>query len=112
LLINHLNTEELNTNYYEACKLSLALTAYRLASDIEKANTFRELLSRLKPLTSYYTKDFKGSGELNAETAHLTAIALYNFKPHELRKPQYKDHTRTSHHSSNHSSHSHCNKDA
>lgn len=62
---------------YETYKIALAAIAYKAVGNYSKAERYTEILYRIRPLTTLYTKEFKGVGDLNLETATLVAIALY-----------------------------------
>jgi hypothetical protein len=70
---------------YETYKIALALYVSKFlnyASDIE---VFKTILNSISPFATLYTASFNGVGDLNAETAALTILALsddpYRFSP-------------------------------
>jgi len=64
---------------YETYKLALAVYLYRLLGPNYDAYVRRyiRLLNSIKPFTTLYDERLNGVGDLNIETACLTAIALY-----------------------------------
>jgi len=66
---------------YETYKLALAAIAYRALGDVEEAEKYIEIIKRVKPLTTLYTRNLTGVGDLNTETASLVIIALYSNNP-------------------------------
>jgi hypothetical protein len=70
---------------YETYKVALALYVSKFlnyASDIE---VFKTILNSISPFATLYTASFNGVGDLNAETAALSILALsddpYRFSP-------------------------------
>ena len=62
--------------YYETYKLALAATAYSMVGYDEEALRLLEAIREVKPLTTLYTENKTGVGDLNLETACLVAIAI------------------------------------
>ena len=73
--------------YYETYKLALAVIAHRLVGDDEGAKRYIQILEKIKPFTTLYTANLTGIGDLNVETASLTALALYNTRILHIEKP-------------------------
>jgi hypothetical protein len=73
--------------YYETYELALAVIAHRLVGDDEGAKRYTQILEKIKPFTTLYTANLTGVGDLNVETASLTALALYNTRLLYVEKP-------------------------
>lgn len=67
---------------YETYKLALAIYFYRLLGRDYDAYVRRyvKLINSIKPFATLYDERLNGVGDLNIETACLTAIALYEIK--------------------------------
>jgi hypothetical protein len=63
---------------YETYKLALAVIAYKSLGKTSEAEGYSKVLYSIKPFTTLYTANYTGVGDLNLETACLTAIALYS----------------------------------
>jgi hypothetical protein len=63
---------------YETYKLALAAIAYKSLGKTSEAEGYSKVLYSIKPFTTLYTANYTGVGDLNLETACLTAIALYS----------------------------------
>jgi hypothetical protein len=63
-------------DFYETYKLALAAIAFKLMDNDIEARKYLDILYRIKPFTTLYRADIVGVGDLNLETACLTAIAL------------------------------------
>jgi hypothetical protein len=61
---------------YETYKLALAVIAYKSLGRTSEAERYSKVLYSIKPFI--YTANCTGIGDLNLETACLTAIALYS----------------------------------
>jgi len=72
--------------YYETYKLALAVIAHRLVGDDEGTKRYIQILEKIKPFTTLYTANLTGIGDLNVETASLTALALYNTRILHIEK--------------------------
>ncbi len=62
---------------YETYKLALAVILHKALGDERGAERYIEKLYSINPFTTLYREGFRGEGDLNLETAALTAIALY-----------------------------------
>lgn len=62
---------------YETYKLALAVVLYRALGDERGDERYIEKLYSINPFTTLYRDGFRGEGDLNVETAALTAIALH-----------------------------------
>jgi hypothetical protein len=67
--------------------VALAVIAHRLACSEEVAKRYIQVIEKIKPFTTLYTANLTGVGDLNVETASLTALALYNTKLLQVEKP-------------------------
>ena len=67
---------------YETYKLALAIYLYRLLGPDydDDVRRYEKLINSIKPFATLYDERLNGVGDLNIETACLTAIALYGFK--------------------------------
>lgn len=67
--------------YYETYKLALGLYTARMIAIDSDVELFRDLLNSIEPFATLYNSNLQGVGDLNVETASLTAIALYSNLP-------------------------------
>ncbi|MEM1611267.1 MAG: hypothetical protein QXQ57_06450 [Sulfolobales archaeon] len=67
--------------YYETYKLALGLYTARMLAMDSDIELFRNLLNSIEPFATLYNPNLQGVGDLNVETASLTAIALYSNLP-------------------------------
>ena len=63
-------------DFYETYKLVLAAIAFKFVNNDIEIKKYLNTLYRIKPFTTLYRADMVGVGDLNLETACLTAIAL------------------------------------
>ncbi|MEM4224611.1 MAG: hypothetical protein QXX93_01460 [Desulfurococcaceae archaeon] len=73
---------------YETYKVALAIIAYRALGRASEVEKYRSVLEKIKPLATLYEQGFKGTGDLNLETASLVLIALYGDLHELVRKPE------------------------
>ncbi|MEM1696925.1 MAG: hypothetical protein QXQ90_10080, partial [Desulfurococcaceae archaeon] len=73
---------------YETYKVALAVIAYRALGRASEVEKYRSVLEKIKPLATLYEQGFKGTGDLNLETASLVLIALYGDLHELVRKPE------------------------
>ncbi|MEM1618889.1 MAG: hypothetical protein QXE77_04995 [Desulfurococcaceae archaeon] len=73
---------------YETYKVALAIIAYRALGHASEVEKYRSVLEKIKPLATLYEQGFKGTGDLNLETASLVLIALYGDLHELVRKPE------------------------
>ena len=72
--------------YYETYKLALGLYTARLLAIKSDIELFRNLLNSIEPFATLYNSGLQGVGDLNIETAGLTAIALYSDLPTRVQQ--------------------------
>ncbi|MEM1596252.1 MAG: hypothetical protein QXS24_03750 [Desulfurococcaceae archaeon] len=63
---------------YEVYKVALAVLLHKILGYTAEAEKYAGVLFSIDPFTTLYEPGFKGVGDLNLETAALTAIALYS----------------------------------
>lgn len=70
---------------YETYKVALALYVAKFLGYSSDVEVFKTILNSISPFTTLYTSNLNGVGDLNAETAALTILALsddpYRFSP-------------------------------
>ena len=70
---------------YETYKIALALYVSKFLNYASDVEVFKTILNSISPFATLYTETFNGVGDLNAETAALTILALsddpYRFSP-------------------------------
>jgi hypothetical protein len=70
---------------YETYKIALALYVSKFLNYASDVEVFKTILNSISPFATLYTEIFNGVGDLNAETAALTILALsddpYRFSP-------------------------------
>lgn len=71
--------------YYETYKIALGLYVAKFLNYVSDIELFRDIINRINPYATLYNASFNGVGDLNAETAALTILALsndpYRFSP-------------------------------
>ncbi|MEM1611510.1 MAG: hypothetical protein QXQ57_07700 [Sulfolobales archaeon] len=72
--------------YYETYKLALGLYTARMLAIDSDIELFRDLLNSIEPFATLYNSSLRGIGDLNVETASLTAIALYSDLPLRIQQ--------------------------